>query len=213
MKDVSQLTVHRLILYRKILKRLKEESVVNIYSYKLASLAGRTPAQVRRDLMVVGYLGTPVHGYNIEELKRSLDDFLDRPQSQEVAIIGLGNLGRAIIDYCNGLNPKLNITAAFDKDPNKVNRVINGCPCFNIDKLENVIQEKNIEVAILSIPSDSVQSIADTLVKAGVKSFLNYTPARLEVPANIYVEQRDMMMALEKAAYFARNTHEGNKYE
>jgi redox-sensing transcriptional repressor len=204
MKEISQLTVHRLILYRKLLKRLKEEDVINVFSYKLASLAGRTQALVRRDLMVVGYSGTPVHGYNIEELIKALNIFLDKRTGQEVALIGFGNLGRAIIDYCSGLNSKLIISAAFDVNPSKINRVISGVPCFHIDNMESIIKQREIEIAILAMPSDSAQKIADRLVRVGINAFLNYTSARLHVPANIFVENRDMMMALEKAAYFAR---------
>lgn len=212
MEKISDLTVHRLVLYRKLLKRLMNEGQKSVYSYKLATMAGRTPAQVRRDLMEVGYFGTPVHGYSVEELKKSIDDFIDHPQGQEVAIIGLGNLGRAILDYCRGLNPKLNITVAFDKDPKKVDRIINGCKCYHIDKLVEVIREKNIKVAILSIPADDAQSVADGLVEAGIKAILNYSPGRLYIPENIYVENRDMMLALEKAAFFAKIIEEGKSY-
>jgi redox-sensing transcriptional repressor len=204
MKEISQLTVHRLILYRKMLKRLKEEGVINVFSYKLASLAGRTQALVRRDLMVVGYSGTPVHGYNIEELIKALNIYLDHPIKQEVALVGFGNLGRAIIDYCSGLNPKLIISAAFDINPNKINRVISGVPCFHIDNLESIIKQREIDVAILAIPSESAQKIADRLIRVGIHGFLNYTSERLQLPANVFVENRDMMMALEKAAFFAR---------
>jgi redox-sensing transcriptional repressor len=213
MNEVSQLTIHRLTLYRKILKELKEQGIENVFSYKLATLAGRSPAQVRRDLMEVGYFGTPVHGYKIDELKKSLDEYLDTVDGQEAALVGLGNLGRAILDYCNGLNPKLKISAAFDRNDNKVGKVFSGCPCYHISQLEEVIKEKHIEIVILAIQLEGAQSIAERCAQSGVRAFLNYTPARLALPDEIYVENRDMMLALEKAAFFARNNHRKGKNE
>lgn len=203
MKEISQLIVQRLILYRKLLKILKREGEINIFSYKLASVAGRTSSQVRRDLMSVGYTGTPANGYFIEELIKAINIFLDHPSGQEVALVGFGNLGRAIIDYCSGMNPKLKITAAFDINPNKTNQVISGVPCYHLDNLENIIHQRFINTAILTLPSNAAQQIAERLVRTGVNALLNYTTVKLRLPKHVFVENMDMMMALEKAAFFA----------
>jgi redox-sensing transcriptional repressor len=209
LKKISTNTIDRLILYRKILKNLINEGVTSIFSYRLAHLADNTPAQVRRDLMVIGYYGSPAHGYNTGVLEESIAHFLDKPDGQHVAIIGLGKLGRALLDYCSQRNPKINIVASFDIDPQKVNRVINGCHCYHIDELENIVRQEKIEIGIITIPSaDDAQGFADKMAANGVKSFLNYTPGQLKLKSNIYLENRDMMMALEKAAFFAKNNDE-----
>ena len=204
MNIISEKIIHRLILYKKLLKNLQNENVKNIFSHKLASLASRSPAQVRRDLMVVGYDGSTVSGYHVDELLKSIEHFLYEPEGQKVALVGLGNLGRAILDYCYGRHPNITISASFDKDPTKINRVIHGCRCYHIDDLEKTIKQLKIEVAIIAIPTENAQSIADRLINSGVRSLINYSPTRLYLPLDVYVENRDMMMAVEKASYFAR---------
>jgi redox-sensing transcriptional repressor len=203
---ISTNTIERLLVYRKILKSLISESVTNIYSYRLAHLAENTPAQVRRDLMVIGYTGSPAHGYNTSELEKAISSFLDDPETENVAIFGIGKLGRAILDYCKQRNDKINIVAAFDIDQQKINRMINGCYCYHINELETIVREKKIEVAILTIPSaEEAQNAAERLAAAGIRGLLNYTAAQLKLSPDIYIENRDMMIALEKVVYFSRN--------
>ena len=152
MKNVSDKTIGRLSLYRRILNRIKAEGKNNIYSYQLAGFAGGTAAQVRRDLMAIGYSGSPSRGYEITELTRSLAHFLDAPEGQQAALVGIGNLGRAILSYFSGRRPKLAITAAFDIDPNKVNRLIQGCPCFPVEDIPRISREKKIDVGVICVP-------------------------------------------------------------
>ena len=204
MKNVSDKTIGRLSLYRRILNRIKAEGKNNIYSYQLAGFAGGTAAQVRRDLMAIGYSGSPSRGYEITELTRSLAHFLDAPEGQQAALVGIGNLGRAILTYFSGRRPKLVITAAFDIDPNKVNRLIQGCPCYPVEEIARITREKKIDVGVICVPANQAQVSADRLVEGGVKGILNFAPHRLHLPADVYVEDLDMTMALEKVAYFAR---------
>ena len=204
MKKISQIKVSRLILYRKILNNLKKQAVTNVYSHTLSELSGFSPAQVRRDLMEVGYTGTPAKGYNVENLFISLTNYLEFPEGQGVAIIGLGNLGKAILDYCYGRSPKIFIVAAFDIDPEKVGKIFNETKCYHINDLEKVIINDNIKIAVLAAPPQDAQEIAERLIKSGVNGILNYSPIKLNVPANVYVENRDMMMALQQTAYFSK---------
>lgn len=201
--SASEKTVGRLSLYRRLLNRLGPDAN-SIYSHELAALAGITAAQVRRDFMSIGYAGSPTRGYDIRELKESIAHFLDAPTGQGAALIGVGNLGRAILSYFAGRRPNLSITAAFDKEPYKVNRVINGCRCYPIEDIPKVIAEKGIRVGILTVPSAEAQAMTDTLVRAGIKGLLNFAPIPLRVPADVYVADIDMTMALEKVAFFAR---------
>lgn len=201
---ISERVIQRLILYRKILQNLSADGVSKIYSHTLGDFVDSTPAQVRRDIMNIGYKGTPAHGYDITLLISSISDFIDSPLTRNVCIIGLGNLGKAILDYCQERNSKLNIIDAFDKDPSKINIDINGCHSYHINELESKIKEDKIELAILSVPKSEAQAIAERLIRAGIKGILNYSPIELRLPEYVYVENRDMLLALEKVAYFAK---------
>ena len=129
MPAISDKSVERLSLYRRLLMIQLTQGADNVFSHELAALAGSTAAQVRRDLMVVGCSGSPSRGYNVRELMEAIGAFLDAPAGQRVALVGVGNLGRAILAFFGGRRPKLSIVAAFDVDPLKVDRVIHGCRC------------------------------------------------------------------------------------
>jgi redox-sensing transcriptional repressor len=203
MPSTSSKTIGRLCVYRRQIQRLKDEGKSNVYSHQLAALTGGSAAQVRRDLMSIGYSGTPYHGYRIDEMSESIVSFLDDPDGQEVALVGLGNLGRAILAYFDGRRPHLAITAAFDIDPAKIDRVIHGCKCYDISRLENVASERKIAIGVICVPARQAQDVAEKLVISGVKAIVNFAPRRLHLPDNIHIEDIDMTTALEKAAYFA----------
>jgi len=200
----SDKTIGRLSLYRRMLNGLMAEGVANTFSHQLANLAGVTPAQVRRDLMAIGYSGTTKRGYEVPELVDSIGQFLDVPQGQGVALVGVGNLGRAILSYFAGRRPNLSITAAFDNDPYKINRVLHGCHCYGLEDIPRVVKELDIRVAVITVPAAGARQVADMLVAAGVRGILNFAPIRLRVPPHTYVEDIDMTMSLEKVAFFAR---------
>jgi len=187
------------------------DGVANTFSHQLAHLAGVTPAQVRRDLMAIGYSGTTKRGYEVPEMVESIGQFLDASHGQGVALVGVGNLGRAILAYFAGRRPNLAIVAAFDNDPYKVNRVIHGCHCHGLDDVSRVVREQDIKVAILTVPASVAQAVADSLVSAGVRGILNFAPTRLRVPPHTYVEDIDMTMSLEKVAFFARKGSQASK--
>lgn len=206
-EQISEKTVERLLLYRRILLNANLKPEAFIFSHQLAQLSNVTAAQVRHDLMVIGYYGSAVHGYQIGKLMESISEFVDNREVEKVAIVGLGHLGRAVLDYARGRRPKLMITAAFDNDPDKINRVIHGVRCYGMDQLTTIIQQEKIIVAILTIPAPSAQQVAENLVAAGVRGILNYAPINLQLPPDVYVENRDMLLAVEKVAYFARKSH------
>jgi len=203
-RPVSERTIARLSLYRRILNVLLAEGVTHVYSRELARLAGRTAAQVRRDLMAIGSTGSPSRGYEVADLIESLRGFLDKPGGQKVALVGVGNLGKALLTHFTGRRPNLKITVAFDTDPLKVNRTINECRILAMEHLGEVIRSKGIDVAIIAVPPKAAQEVGDGLAAAGVRGILNFAPVRLRVPEGVHVEDLDMTVSLEKAAYFAR---------
>lgn len=202
-------TVERLSLYRWLLEGRVDESTVNLFSHQLASMACVTPAQVRRDLMAIGYTGSPNRGYMVKDLAASIGSVIDGEEPAKVGLVGMGNLGRAIVAFLRGRRSALRVVATFDIDPAKTGRMISGSRCYQQQKIEEVVKDLGITVAILTVPPEAAQSIADRLVSADVRGILNYAPVPLRVPDWVYLENRDVTAALEKVAYFARNSVEG----
>ena len=196
-------TIGRLSLYRRLLNDLEKEGTESICSHELAPLASVTASQVRRDIMSIGSSGNPNRGYDVRTLIEGIGSFLDTPKVTKVALIGVGNLGRAILAFFAGRRPKLSIKASFDIDPDKFGKVIHGCPCYSIDQMGEIVDELSIRIATLCVPANEAQKVTEKLVKAGFKGILNFAPVPLYVPEGIYVEDIDMTMSLEKVAYFA----------
>ena len=202
--EIPDRTIGRLSLYRRLLADLLEDGIPNIYSHQLANISGVTAAQVRRDMMTIGYSGTSRLGYDVKELIDSISDLLDAQRLENVVLVGVGNLGRAIISYFSGRRPNLSVTAAFDIDPDKTGRVSLGCRVYPLQELAQIVKETDIKVAIITVPEAKAQEVADVLVQAGVKGILNFAPTRLRTPGDVYVENMDVTMSLERVAYFAR---------
>ncbi|MFW6019055.1 MAG: redox-sensing transcriptional repressor Rex [Bacteroidales bacterium] len=204
MKKLPEKTVERLSQYRRILLKEKETGKTHIFSHELASLLHITPVQVRRDIMLIGHTGTLRKGYEIDELVKSIGDIIDCKTEQKVAIIGAGNLGKAIMGYLKGKRTKLTLKAAFDVNPDKVGRVISGIRCYHIDDMKEIIQKENITIAILTVPGDQSKTVADECIQAGIKGILNYTPTPINVQPHAYLEEYDMITSIEKVAFFSK---------
>ncbi|MBN1554858.1 MAG: redox-sensing transcriptional repressor Rex [Phycisphaerae bacterium] len=201
---ISDKTVARLSIYSRLLGGFRQQGKETIHSHDLALVAGVTPAQVRRDLMSVGGMGSPSKGYDVTELSESIEAFFGSQQRVNVALIGLGNIGRAILAYFHGRRPHLAIVAAFDIDSHRVDCVHNGCRCYPMHALGEIIEQQKISVGIIAVPVSAAQEVADTLVAHGIEGIMNFAPVPLRVPPNVYLEQVDITTSLETVAYFAR---------
>ncbi len=204
MKKLPEKTVERLSQYRRVLVKESENGKLHIYSHELAALLHITPVQVRRDIMLIGHTGTLRKGYDIQELTKSIGNIIDSKTEQKVAIVGAGNLGKAIMGYLKGKRTKLTIKAAFDVNPEKTGRVIAGIRCYHIDDLEDIIQKENISIAILTVPAEEAIPVTDRLLAAGIKGILNYTPTPINVQPHAYLEEYDMITSIEKVAFFSK---------
>ncbi|MDT8301469.1 MAG: redox-sensing transcriptional repressor Rex [Sedimentisphaerales bacterium] len=204
MNHISHKSIERFCAYRRLLRTVRKTGVTNVYSHDLAEMSGGTAAQVRRDLMVIGCGGNPKTGYEVDDLLQCFGDFLDNPDVESIALAGVGNLGRALLDFFSSHHPKLKIVASFDVDPHKVGRVINGCRCYDIADVKSIITDKKINVAILAVPADVAQSVAEKFADASVAGFLNFAPEPLRLPSRVIVENMDMTTALEKTVFLAR---------
>lgn len=200
----SDRTIGRLSLYRRLVDRAQAQGKTRIFSHELATLAGVTAAQVRRDLMAVSVTGSPKHGYDVAELVAGIGRHLDGPRGQRIALAGVGHLGRAMLSYFFKRRPDLEIVAAFDAEPEKTGRLIHGCHTYPVEQIEEVVAREGITVGIVAVPAAAAQSVTDRLVRAGVSGIVNFAPVALRVPPHVFVEDLDVTMALERVAYFAR---------
>ncbi|OFY61488.1 MAG: DNA-binding protein [Bacteroidetes bacterium RBG_13_42_15] len=197
-------TVERLSEYRRTLLVCLNENRNFIFSHGLAAMLHITAVQVRRDLMLIGYSSVQRKGYDVKELISTISGIIDLEDGMNVAIVGIGNLGRALAGYFKGKRSKLNLVASFDNDPQKINKVISGVKCYPYDDLEKIIGELKIQIAILTVPADFAREIAEETVRFGIKGILNFTTVPLNVPSGVYLEEYDMITSIEKVAYFVK---------
>lgn len=197
-------TVERLSEYRRSLLQCLEEGKTHIYSHELANLHHNTAVQVRRDIMFIGYTSLQRKGYDVRELISVIGEILDSESGLNVAVIGLGNLGRAVTAYFVGKRSRLNIIASFDVDPNKIDRVISGVKCYSLDRVKEVVESQEISIAIMTVPVNTAGEVSKQLVAAGIKGILNFTTAPLNVSPDVYLDEYDMITSLEKVAYFVK---------
>ncbi len=197
-------TVERLSQYRRILYNSINEGKTNIYSHELAKMMNLTPVQVRRDLMLIGYSGSQSKGYVIKDLVALIGKIIDGDEGQDIILVGMGNLGRAITSYFTGKRDKLSIAAAFDNDLQKTDRIIAGIPCHHISHIKEFVAKENIQIAVLTVSPEATYEVAKMLLDAGIKGILNYTSVPLTVPEGIHLEEYDIVTSLEKLAYLVK---------
>lgn len=197
-------TIERLSQYRRNLLISLNKGKEFIFSHEIAQLLHITPVQVRRDIMLIGYNGTLRKGYDVKELIDLIGRIIDTDEGQHVCIMGLGNLGKAILKYFSGKRPKLKIVATFDINPEKTGQLFAGVPVYHVDELDTKIPELNISIGIITVPFDKANDTAEKLVEAGIKGILNFSSKPLNIPDHVYLEEYDMITSLEKVAYHTK---------
>lgn len=205
---INPRTVGRMSIYRRVLNQLSNDGTERLFSRDLATMAGVSASQVRQDLMNVPSNGTPQNGYSVEELTKAVTTCLGTSQTTSVVLLGAGHLGQALLHYFQSTQPHLVMKAVFETNPQMVGKHLHDVPVMDLLKLENQIQEDEIRVAILALPPEVAQATADRLIAAGVCSILNFTPIRLQVPSHIFVENNDILLSLERVAFYAACTSE-----
>ncbi|WP_316572872.1 redox-sensing transcriptional repressor Rex [Neobacillus sp. YIM B06451] len=202
---IPQATAKRLPLYYRFLKNLHSSGKQRVSSAELSEAVKVDSATIRRDFSYFGALGKKGYGYNVNYLLGFFRKTLDQDELTKVALIGVGNLGTAFLNYNFLKNNNTKIEVAFDVDPDKVGTKIGNVPIHSLDDLEAYLNNDNVTVAILTIPASVAQPITDRLVKTNVKGILNFTPARLNVPRSIRVHHIDLAVELQSLIYFLKN--------
>ncbi|MBO8178817.1 redox-sensing transcriptional repressor Rex [Aeribacillus pallidus] len=202
---IPQATAKRLPLYYRFLKNLSASGKQRVSSAELSEAVKVDSATIRRDFSYFGALGKKGYGYNVNYLLSFFSKALDQDEVTKVALIGVGNLGTAFLNYNFLKNNNTKIHVAFDIDEKKVGTHIGDVPVYHLDELEKRLLQDEIQVAILTVPANVAQPITDRLVKAEVKGILNFTPARLNVPSSIRIHHIDLAVELQSLVYFLKN--------
>ena len=197
-------TVERLSRYRRILRDLHAEGRDSIFSHDLAEMAHSNPAQVRRDVMLIGHSGSPSTGYSVVELRKAIGEVLNDPALSRSVVVGLGNIGQAVMGYFGDHHSRFTVAAAFDIDLQKVGSDSFGVPTYSMDDLEKVIRDSDIRIAILAIPKGVAQEVANRLYGAGITGIVNFAQIPLKAPPDVFIELVDIAATWEKVAYFSR---------
>jgi redox-sensing transcriptional repressor len=198
---VPKAVVSRLSLYLRELQHLVRDGHQTTSSTQLGSMLGFTDAQVRKDLAYFGQFGYPGIGYRCSELIDAIKGILGTDRCWPVALVGLGNLGRALIGYRGFQNQGFRIVAAFDTDPAKVGDAIDSVPIHHLSELTDVVAAEGIKLAIVAVPAPAAQEVADRLVAAGIDGILNFAPMTIAVPPHVSMVGVDLAIELEQLTF------------
>ncbi len=200
-KPAPKAVVGRVSLYLRQLETFQSQGVLTVSSSLLGAALAINDAQVRKDLAFFGQFGYPGIGYRIDELITALQRILGIDREWPLALIGLGNLGRALLKYRGFRNRGFRIAALFDNDPQKVGHAFDGMTVRPLEALVEVIPQQNISLAVLSVPVEAAQHVADQLVASGIVGIFNFAPMPLIVPPSVSVVAVDLSVQLEHLAY------------
>jgi len=201
---IPKKVIYRLSTYHRCLQRLADNGIVTVSSGTLAKAAGVNSSQLRKDIAYLGQWGTRGLGYPVETLAAALRDSLRQEKLQPVILIGAGNLGSALLRYQGVQKEGFEVIAAFDADPAAARARGVNVPLFLDEEMENFLSENLVRLAILCVPAEFAQGIVNRLVRAGILGVLNFSPAVLEVPKEIVVNNVDLASELENLSYFIR---------
>ncbi|USK70597.1 redox-sensing transcriptional repressor Rex [Peribacillus asahii] len=202
---IPQATAKRLPLYYRFLQNLHSSGKQRVSSAELSEAVKVDSATIRRDFSYFGALGKKGYGYNVNYLLSFFRKTLDQDEVTKVALIGVGNLGTAFLNYNFLKNNNTKISMAFDVDERKVGTNIADVPIYHMDEIESRLQGENVTAAILTIPAHVAQPVTDRLIAAQVKGILNFTPARLNVPSSIRIHHIDLAVELQSLIYFLKH--------
>ncbi|MBM7557576.1 redox-sensing transcriptional repressor Rex [Halanaerobacter jeridensis] len=198
-------TIERLPLYYRCVQKLASKEVEVISSQELGEMIGIPSTQVRKDLSYYGEFGRRGVGYEVDNLVKNLERILGLNESWDLVLVGAGNLGQALVNYGGFKKLGLNINYALDIDENKIGNKLGNAEIHDIDELEELVTENNINIAVLAVPDEDAQQIADRLIEAGVKAIWNFVPVRLDVPDEIEVRNEDLSIGLISLTYYLSN--------
>lgn len=211
-QPIPRATAKRLSLYYRIFKRFNTEKIEKASSKQIAEAIGIDAATVRRDFSYFGELGRRGFGYDVKKLMTFFADLLNDNNITYVALVGVGNMGKALLHYRFEERNKMKIVMAFDRDEHEAvgTTTDDGIPIHPISQLQEKLSESEVKTAILTVPSVKAQEVANQLVNTGIKGILSFSPVNLSVPKDVVVQYVDLTSELQTLLYFM-NRSEKNK--
>lgn len=202
MKKISDSTIRRLSTYYRTLGNLIEQKVQTVSSDEIADINGITSAQVRKDLSFFGSFGKRGLGYKTQDLQNEIGKILGLTRTWNVALVGIGNIGRALIDYAEFKKQGFHIKALFDNDSNKVGKIIDGLKINHFNDVCPIVKKENVDLAIIAVPAKKAQEVIDQLITCGIRAFLNFAPITIKTPEKVLVKNENMSIELEALSYY-----------
>lgn len=200
--SIPDIVISRLPVYLRALERLSQEGQEVTSSHELGKRLGISSAQIRKDLSHFGGFGKQGTGYRIAYLREQLRQVLNVERDWEVALVGAGDLGNAVARYRGFSNRGFHISCIFDSSADKIGKNIGEFLIQPLDSMHTIITERGIKIAMVAVPAESAQSVADTLIAAGVRAILNYAPINLNVPESVHVQYIDPVIHLQRMTYY-----------
>lgn len=200
--EIPRKAIYRLSIYLRCLVRLKENGIRTVSSEALAKAARVKSTQLRKDLTYFGQFGTRGLGYDVEQLAKMISDLLGTNSLQPVVLVGVGNLGLALLTYRGFEQEGFEIVAAFDADLQRKRNKPQLTLIHDMEKLPQIIRERCVKMAILTVPAAAAQEVTNTLVECGITGILNFAPIVLHVPEDVMVNNVNLAIELENLSYF-----------
>jgi len=204
-KVLPKATAKRLPLYLRYLKMLQNDGILRIKSHNFSEITQVPSATIRRDFSYIGELGRSGYGYEVGYLIERFSEFLRVEQPKNIAIIGCGNLGHALIKNNFRRDDNLNITCAFDINPELIGQEMEGMMVDDIQDFKKIAQANDIALVISTVPSNYAQAAIDIVVDAGVKAILNFAPGRVKVPSDVHVQYLDLTSEVQTLLLYDEN--------
>ena len=200
--EIPRKAIYRLSVYLRCLQRLKANEIRTVSSEALAKAARVKSTQLRKDLTYFGQFGTRGLGYDVEQLSKMISDLLGTTSLQPVVLIGVGNLGLALLSYKGFEQEGFEIVAAFDADATNKRDKSGSTPIYPMERLSEIVQKRGVRMAIITVPAAGAQEVANQVIEAGVTGILNFAPIVLHVPDEVMVNNVNLAIELENLSYF-----------
>lgn len=199
---ISEAVVRRLPIYLRYLTHLQQMGITTISSQQMGNTLDVNPAQIRKDLAAFGDFGKKGIGYDVNYLIEKIRQILKLDKEIHVVLVGAGHLGHAISNYNAYSRDKMRIVAIFDADPTKLGKEIAGITIQPLDELSDTVREKQIRLAIITVPAFAAQSVADQLISSGIEGILNFAPITLRTEKDVRIDYADVTSSLQSLAYY-----------
>lgn len=207
---IPKATAKRLPIYYRYLNILKDADKIRVSSTELSDAVKVDSATIRRDFSYFGALGKRGYGYDVDNLLTFFKRILNQDRLTNAALIGVGHLGNALLNFNFHQNSNVRISAAFDVNLNLVNTIVSGVPIYPMIQLQQQLHDQQINIAILTVPSINAQEVTTEAIQGGIQGILNFTPIRVSVPSNVRVQNVDLTNELQTLIYFLEHYNKKN---